>query len=100
MDHNALLWELKPRTHSLGNKFGLWAPHVSLERRFWTSNGIALLCAVARNIKLPPDMIVLTIMLILFVLSVEFPGHGVLQPTVHFQRTNQIISKHNGQIQI
>ena len=47
---------------------------MSVERRFWTCDDIALLCAVVRNTKLPPDMIGLVIMLIFFILSVGFPG--------------------------
>ena len=47
---------------------------MSIERRFWTCDDIALLCAVVRNTKLPPDMIGLAIMLIFFILSVGFPG--------------------------
>ena len=47
---------------------------MSVERRFWTCDDIALLCAVVRNTKLPPDMIGLAIMLIFFILSVGFPG--------------------------
>ena len=48
--------------------------HVSVERRFWTCDDIALLCAVVRNTKLSPDMIWLAIMLISFMLSVGFSG--------------------------
>ena len=47
---------------------------MSVERRFWTCDDIALLCAVVRNTKLPPDMIGLASMLIFFILSVGFPG--------------------------
>ena len=47
---------------------------MSVERRFWTCDDIALLCAVVRNTKLSPDMIGLAIMLIFFILSVGFPG--------------------------
>ena len=47
---------------------------MSVERRFWTVDDIALLCAVVRNTKLSPDMIGLAIMLIFFILSVGFPG--------------------------
>ena len=47
---------------------------MSVERRFWTCDDIALLCAVVRNTKLPPDMIGLAIMLIFFILSVGLPG--------------------------
>ena len=47
---------------------------MAVERRFWTCDDIALLCAVVRNTKLPPDMIGLAIMLIFFILSVGFPG--------------------------
>ena len=45
---------------------------MSVERRFWTCDDIALLCAVVRNTKLSPDMIGLAIMLIFFILSVGF----------------------------
>ena len=45
---------------------------MSVERRFWTVDDIALLCAVVRNTKLSPDMIGLAIMLIFFILSVGF----------------------------
>ena len=47
---------------------------MSVERRFGACDDIALLCAVVRNTKLPPDMIGLAIMLIFFILSVGFPG--------------------------
>ena len=47
---------------------------MSVERRIWTCDDIALLCAVVRNTKLPPDMIGLARMLIFFILSVGFPG--------------------------
>ena len=49
---------------------------MSVERRFWTCDDIALLCAVVRNTKLSPDMIGLAIMLIFFILSVGFSGLG------------------------
>ena len=53
---------------------------MSVERRFWTCDDIALLCAVVsnivRNTKLSPDMIGLAIMLICFILSVGFSGLG------------------------
>ena len=49
---------------------------MSVERRFWTVDDIALLCAVVRNTKLSPDMIGLAIMLIFFILSVGFSGLG------------------------
>ena len=49
---------------------------MSVERRFWTCDDIALLCAVVRNTKLPPDMIGLAIMLIFFIVSVGFSGLG------------------------
>ena len=45
---------------------------MSVERRFWTCDDTALLCAVERNTKLSPDMIGLAIMLIFFILSVGF----------------------------
>ena len=49
---------------------------MSVERRFWTCDDIALLCAVVRNTKLSPDMIGLAIMLIFFIVSVGFSGLG------------------------
>ena len=49
---------------------------MSVERRFWTCDDIALLCAAVRNTKLSPDMSGLAMMLIFFMLSVGFQGLG------------------------
>ena len=55
---------------------------MSVERRFGACDDIALLCAVVRNTKLPPDMIGLAIMLIFlhFVRWVSGPGLGASCP--------------------
>ena len=64
---------------------------MSVERRFWTVDDIALLCAVVRNTKLSPDMIGLAIMLIFFILSVGFwAWTGGLMPGQKCDKINKL----------